>query len=48
MAGKRVAKKGEIWAYIKARSKIDCSLKQILADISAVYGSTDAPYDTSS
>ena len=39
MVGKSVAKE-EIWAYIKARSKIGCSLKQIFAEISVVYEST--------
>ena len=37
---KSVAKKEEIRAYIKARSKIFCSLKRIFAEISVVYEST--------
>ena len=45
MVGKSVLKE-EIRAYIKARSKIGCSLKQIFAEISAVYGSTKVSYDT--
>ena len=45
MVGKSVAKKEEIWAYIKARSKIGCSLKEISPEISVVYGSTNVSYD---
>ena len=44
MVGKNVAKKEEMWTYIKARSKIGCSLKQIFAEIS-VYVSTNVSYD---
>ena len=33
MVGKNVVKKEEIQAYIKARFKIDCSLKQTFAEI---------------
>ena len=36
MVGKSVAKKEEIWAYIKAHTMIGCSLKQISAEISVV------------
>ena len=32
IVGKSVAKKEEIQAYIKSRSKIGCSLKQIFAE----------------
>ena len=46
MVGKRVAKKEEIWAYMNAHPKTGCSLKQIFAEISAVYGSTNVSYDT--
>ena len=46
MVGKSVAKKEEIRAYMETRSKIGCSLKQIFAEISAVYGSTNVSYDT--
>ena len=38
MIGKSVEKKEEIRAYIRARSKIGCSLKQIFAEMSVVYG----------
>ena len=43
---KSVVKKEEIGADIKARSKICCSLKQIFAEISVVYRSTNVSYDT--
>ena len=45
MVGKSVAKNEEIRAYIKARSWIGCSLKQIFAKISVDYRSTDVSYD---
>ena len=38
IVGKSIAKKGETRAYIKARSKIGCSLKQIFAEVSVVDG----------
>ena len=40
MVGKSVAKE-EIRAYIKASTKIACTLKQIFAEISVVYRSTN-------
>ena len=46
MVGKSVAKEEQLLAYIKAHYKIGCSLKQIFAKISAVYGSTNESYDT--
>ena len=46
MVGKSVAKKEEIRANIKARSKIGCSLKQIFVEISVVYESSNVFYDT--
>ena len=46
MVGKSVAKKKEIRAYIKPRFKIGCSLKQIFAEFSVAYGSTNVSYDT--
>ena len=46
MVGKSVAKKEEIRANIKTRSKISCSLKQIFTEISVVYGSTHVSYGT--
>ena len=45
MIGKSVAMKGETWAYIKAHSKIGCSLKQISAEISVDYRSTNVSTD---
>ena len=45
MVGKSVAKKEEIQASIKACSKIGCSLTQIFAEISVVYGSTYVSQD---
>ena len=45
MVGKSVAKKEEIRVYIKALSKIGCSLKQIFAEISVVYGSINVSFD---
>ena len=45
MVGKSVAKKEEIRAYIKACYKIGCSLKQIFAEISVDYGSTNVSYN---
>ena len=44
MVGKGVAKKEEIWACLKACSKIHCFLKQIFADISVVYRSANVSY----
>ena len=44
MVGKTITKKEEIRAYIKARSKIGCSLKQIFTEISVVHGSTNVSY----
>ena len=46
MVGKNVVKTDEIQAYINAYSKIGCSLKQIFAEISVVYSSTNVSYDT--
>ena len=45
LVGKSVAKKEEIRTYIKALSKIDCSLKKVFAETSVVYGSTNVSYD---
>ena len=46
MVGKSVEKKEEIRAYIKARSLLGCSLKQIVSEIQSVYGSNSMSYDT--
>ena len=45
LIGKSVAKKEEIWAYIKAHSKTGCCLKQISAEISVIYRSTNVSYN---
>ena len=45
MVGKSVFKKEEIRAYIKALSKICCSLKQVFPQTSVVYGSTNVSND---
>ena len=42
MVGRSVDKKDEIRAYIKARSKLGCSLKKLMTEISTAFG----PYDT--
>ena len=38
MVGKSVDKKDEIRGYIKARSKLGCSLKQLMTELSTAYG----------
>ena len=45
VVGKSVAKREEIQAYLKACSKIGCSLKHIFAEMTVVYGSTNVSYD---
>ena len=37
--------KDEIRAYIKARSKLGCSLKQLMTELSTVYGPSCVSYD---
>jgi transposase len=46
MVGRSVDKKDEIWAYIKARSKLGCSLKQLMTEPSIAYGHSCVSYDT--
>ena len=46
MVGRIVDKKDEIWAYIQARSKLGCSLKQLMTEISTAYGPSCVSYDT--
>ena len=46
MVGRSVNKKNEIWAYIKARSKLGCSLKQLMTELSTAYGPSCVSYDT--
>ena len=38
MVGRSVDKNDEIQAYIKARSKLGCSLKQLMTELSTAYG----------
>ena len=46
MVGRSVDKKDEIRAYIKARSKLGCSLKKLMTEISTAFGPSCVPYDT--
>ena len=45
MVGRSVDRKDEILAYIKARSKLGCSLKKLMTEISA-FGPSCVSYDT--
>ena len=46
MVGRSINKKDEIQAYIKARSKLGCSLKQLMTELSTAYGPSCVSYDT--
>ena len=46
MDGRSVDKKDEIQAYIKARSKLGCSLKKLMTEISTAFGPSCVSYDT--
>ena len=46
MVGRSVDKQDEIRAYIKARSKLGCSLKQLMTELSTAYGPSCVSYDT--
>ena len=46
MVGRSVDKKAEIRAYIKARSKLGCSLKKLMTEISTAFGPSCVSYDT--
>ena len=46
MVGRSVGKKNEIRAYIQARSKLGCSLRQLMTEISTAYGPSRVSYDT--
>ena len=46
MVGRSVDKKDEILAYIKACSKVGCSLKQLMTELSNTYGPSCVSYDT--
>ena len=46
MVGRNVDQKYEIWAYIKARSKLGCSLKQLVTELFTTRRPSCVPYDT--
>ena len=46
MVGRSVDKKDEIRAYIKAHSKLGCSLKKLMTEISTAFGPSCVSYDT--
>ena len=46
MIGRSVDKKDEMRAYIQAPSKLGCSLKQLMTEISTAYGPSCVSYDT--
>ena len=46
MVNRSVDKKDEIRAYIKARSKLGCSLKKLMTEISTAFGPSCVSYDT--
>jgi hypothetical protein len=45
MVGRSVDKKDEIRAFIKARSKLGCSLKQLMTELCTAYGPYCVSYD---
>ena len=46
MVGRIADMKDEIRAYIQARSKLGCSFKQLITEISTAYGLSCVAYDT--
>ena len=46
MVGRSADKNVEIRAYIKARSKLGCSLKKLMTEISIAFGPSCVSYDT--
>ena len=46
MVGRSVDQKDEIQAYIKAHSKLGCSLKQLMTELSTTLGPSCVSYDT--
>ena len=46
MVGRSVDKKDEIRAYIQARSKLGCTLKQLMTEFDTAFGPSCASYDT--
>ena len=45
MVGRSVSQKDEIQAYIKAHSKLNCSLKQLMTELSTTLGPSCVSYD---
>ena len=46
MVGRSVDQKAEIRVYIRARSKLGCSMKQLMTEISTAYGPSCVSFDT--
>ena len=46
MVGRSINKKDGIRAYIQTRSKLGCSLRQLMTEISTAYGPSCVSYDT--
>ena len=46
MVGRSVDQKDEVWAYIKARSKLGCSLKQLMTELSTTERPSCVSYGT--
>ena len=46
MVGRSINQTDKIRAYIKARSKLGCSLKQLMTELSTAYGPSCVSYDT--
>ena len=46
MVGRSVDQKDEIQAYTKARSKLGCSLKELITEFSDTYGPSSVSSDT--
>ena len=47
MVARSIDKKDEIQVYIQARSKLGCSLRQLMTEISNAYGPFCVSYDSS-
>ena len=46
MVDRSADKNVKIWAYIKARSKLGCSFKKLMTEISTAFGPSCVSYDT--
>ena len=46
MVGKQITNVEEIRTFVKVRSKLGCSLKELFAEITRVYGSSKVSYET--